>query len=100
MYNMTKEEDILLYSNPKQVFKDAKKLFGNDVEIKISTRKDKKYMIKNPENDKWVHFGQMFAQDYTYHKDKERQKRFKIRNHKWANMNEFSPAYLSYHLLW
>lgn len=100
MYNMTKEEDILLYSNPKQVLKDAKKLFGNDVEIKISTRKDKKYMIKNPENDKWVHFGQMFYEDYTKHKDKKRMERFRIRNHKWANANEFSPAYLSYHLLW
>lgn len=97
---MTKEEDIKLYSNPDKVYKDAKKLYGKDIEFDISIRKDKKYMIKIPNTNKWVHFGQMNYEDYTKHKDIERRNKFRIRNHKWANADIYSPAYMAYHLLW
>ena len=97
---MSKEEEILKYSNPKTVFLKAKRLLGKDVEIKLSTRKDKKYMILNPENDKWVHFGQMSYQDYTKHKDKLRREMFINRNHKWAYNDVYTPSYLSFYLLW
>lgn len=95
-----KEEDIKLYSNPNQVYKDAKKLYGKNVEFDLSTRKDKKYMIKNPNTNKWVHFGQMYYEDFSKHKDIKRMERFRIRNHKWADVDRYSPAYMSYHLLW
>ena len=97
---MNKEEDIYNYSNPKEVYKKAKKILGKDVEFKISNRKDKKYAILNPETNKWVHFGQMGYQDFTKHKDIERKEDFKKRNHKWSIRYEYSPAYLSYYLLW
>ena len=34
-------------SNPKMVYDRARKLYGDNVIIKESTRKDKKYMIYN-----------------------------------------------------
>jgi hypothetical protein len=64
-----------------------------------SSRKDKKYMIKKPDG-KMVHFGANGYADYTAHKDKERRKRFRTRNHKWASSPKWSPAWLSYYLLW
>jgi hypothetical protein len=98
---MIKEEDIYLYSDPKEVLRKAKKMLGNDIELKISTRKNKKYMIKGDfSDDEWIHFGQMGYEDYTKHKDEERRKHFKSRNHRWVNMSSISPAFLSYILLW
>lgn len=94
------KKDIELYSNPKQVLKMAKKIYGKDVEIDYSTREDKKFMIKNPNTDKWVHFGLMGYEDYTKHKDKKRRENFLVRNHKWANMSQYSPAFMSYNILW
>jgi hypothetical protein len=32
--------------------------------------------------------------------DKERAKRFKLRNHRWANAPKYSASWLSYHILW
>lgn len=92
--------NIQEYSNPKIVLKKARKLFGNDVMLELSARKDKKYKILNPETNKWVHFGQMGYEDFTKHKDENRRELFRKRNHKWADKYEYSPAYLSYHLLW
>jgi hypothetical protein len=56
-------------------------------------------MVQNPDN-KWVHFGQIPFNDYTKHGDDDRRKRFRVRNSKWANAKKYSPAWLSYHLLW
>ena len=95
---MTKEEDIKLYSNPDKVYKDAKKLYGKDIEFDISTRKDKKYMIFY--NGRWVHFGQMGYEDWTRHRNEQRRQAFRIRNKKWANSPKWSASFLSYHLLW
>ena len=50
-----------------------------------STRKNKKYMVKNPDG-KMVHFGALGYADDTGHKDKERRKRFRTRNHKWVHL--------------
>lgn len=98
---MTKEEDIYLYSNPEEVLRKAKKMLGNEVELKVSTRKNKKYMIRGDFSDnEWIHFGQMGYEDYTKHKDEIRRKQFKSRNHRWVNMSSLSPAFLSYSILW
>jgi len=88
------------YSTPEIVYKKAKKIYGPNTQIKESTRKDKKYMILKPETNKWVHFGQMGYEDFTKHKDPERRQKFLIRNNRWRHRDEYSPAYLSYYLLW
>jgi hypothetical protein len=84
------------YTNPEMVFKKAKEM-GIDY-IELSTRKDKKYMAFD--GKKWIHFGQMGYEDYTKHKDKHRRDLFRKRNHKWADAPEMSPAFLAYYLLW
>ena len=42
----------------------------NEYELKLSTRKNKKYMLIY--NDGAVHFGSAGMSDYTIHKDKNR----------------------------
>ena len=87
-------------SNPDVVLKRAKRLYGNDVQIYFSTRKDKKYMLIHPITGKKVHFGSMLYQDYTKHRDDQRRQRFQTRNKKWKDADLYSPAHASYHLLW
>ena len=43
-----KYEDLILISNPYTVYTKFKKIYPSDSEIKISTRKNKKYMIYDP----------------------------------------------------
>jgi hypothetical protein len=92
-----KSEQLKLYSNISRVQKQAKKLGLNPVEI--STRKDKKYMIRDDNGDE-KHFGLIPYQDYSFHQDKERRDSFRRRNHRWKDAPKYSPAYLSYYLLW
>jgi hypothetical protein len=94
-----KEEEIYKYSNPQTVYKNAKNIFGN-VNIKISTRKNKKYMLFNPKENKWIHFGQWGMEDFTKHLDKKRRDLFLIRNWKWQDNDIYTPSFLSYYLLW
>jgi hypothetical protein len=88
------------FSNPNIVYRRAKKVYGDDVDIKPSTKNGKKYMLYNPNTNKWVHFGAYGAEDYTVHNDEKRRRIFKARNHKWKDTDPYSPAFLSYHLLW
>ena len=87
-------------SNPDVVLKRAKNLYGNDVQIYFSTRKDKKYMLIHPNTGKKIHFGSSLYQDFTKHKDEERRQRFLTRNKKWKDADPYTPAFASYHLLW
>jgi hypothetical protein len=93
-------KDIDRYSNPIMVQKRAFKLLGKQAKIVLSPRKSKKYRIYNPLTNKYVDFGFFGMEDYTKHKDKERQRKFKLRNHRWANAPEYSAGFLSYYLLW
>ena len=52
------------------------KIFGKNVIITVSSRRDKKYMIYDPNKDKYIHFGQMGYQDFTRHKDKDRRRNY------------------------
>jgi hypothetical protein len=88
------------YSTPYKVFAKARQMFGPDVQIKLSTRQSKKYMILNPQTEKWIHFGEMGYEDYTKHENLMRRERFRLRNRKWKDREKYSPAYLAYHLLW
>jgi hypothetical protein len=56
-------------------------------------------MVLSPE-DKWIHFGQMGYEDFTRHGDPVRRARFKTRNRRWATADKWTPAFLSYYLLW
>jgi hypothetical protein len=97
---MTKRDELMKYSNPDKVLKLAKQIYGHNVNLAISTQKNKKYMIYDPNRERWIHFGFFGMEDYTKHNDNERRESFKKRNHKWANMGKYSPAYMAYHLLW
>lgn len=99
---MNKETEILKWSNPVQVRKMADKYFREVVPIYLSNRKDKKYMLQNPDG-KWIHFGAFGMEDFTKHKDEERRKRYLARATKikgnWKD-NPYSPNNISIHLLW
>lgn len=103
---MSKEDikriQVYKYSNPNVVFDKAVELFGEDGwDLDISTRKDKKYMIKGYfTDDKWVHFGQMGYNDFTKTNDEDKRAKFLTRNKSWEHRNINTPAFLSYHLLW
>ena len=85
-----------------QVLKNAKSYLGNDVIILPSTRKNKKFMIMNP-NNKYVHFGDKRYEDFTQHKNKDRQQNYLKRSSNikgnWKN-NKYSPNNLSMNILW
>ena len=95
---MTKESDLKKYSDPDLVRHKAFEMGLN--EVHASSRKDKKYMVFD--GHKMVHFGQMNPpyEDYTKHGDEKRRENFRNRNHRWANARRYSPAWLSYWLLW
>ena len=94
-----KYEDLILISDPYIVYTKFKKIYPSDSEIKISTRKNKKYMIYDPNIKKWFHFGSTM-EDHTFHKDLQRRLKFKTRNRRWADADIYSSAYASYTLLW
>jgi hypothetical protein len=86
----------------KSVEKALHKYYGKTTDLYESTRKDKKFMVINPQG-KRIHFG---AKDYLdYHLDQteereERRKRFRNRNRKWADADKWTPAHLAFYVLW
>ena len=94
-----KYEDLILISDPYNVYTKFKKIYPPDSDIKISTRKKKKYMIWDPDKEKWFHFGSSDYSDYTKHKDVRIQINFLRRNKRWSDANIYSSAYASYTLL-
>jgi hypothetical protein len=62
-------------SKLEKVKKLAKK-YGAE-EVKLSTRKNKKFMVKY--KNKWVHFGQKGYEDFLDHKDPKRRKNYRTR---------------------
>jgi len=72
--------------------------------IKPSDKKGKKKMAVFKENNKIVkvvYFGAEGYDDYTIHKDLERQKRYKLRHQKNENWEDmYSPGSLSWYILW
>lgn len=93
---------ISRYSNQTEVYRRAKKYLGKTAKIDISTKKDKKYMIKTPDG-KIVHFGQMGYEDFTKHKNKTRRKNYLTRSRRikgdWKQ-DKYSANNLAIHLLW
>ncbi len=91
------------YSNMEEAQRKAVKYLGKGVELKISDRKDKKYMVLDPSTQKMVYFGQMGYEDFTKHKNLERRKKYLSRATKikgdWKK-NKYSPNNLAIHILW
>ena len=92
---MDKLTELKKWSDPAEVAKIGKRY---NLDVFPSTRKDKKYMVKF--GSKVIHFGQMNYEDYTKHKDEKRRDAFRSRNAKWIGADKFTPAWLSYYLLW
>jgi hypothetical protein len=92
--------DLKKYSNFQKVNSLSIKKYNRPVFI--STRKQKKYMIRD-DNNKMIHFGQLGYEDFTKHNDEDRRERYLKRT---ANIrgdwkeNKFSPNNLSRNLLW
>ncbi len=85
------------YSDIYEVRGKAREI-GISNEIHPSSRKDKKYMVFD--GNKMVHFGQIGFEDATKHHDERRIRNFKSRNRRWETASRYSPAWLSYKLLW
>ena len=64
-------EDLINISDPYKVYIKFKGTYPCDSEIRISTRKNKKYMIYDTDKSKWFHFGSTMT-DWTRHGDKQR----------------------------
>ena len=58
--------DLNDYSNYKEVLSLAKHYYGNEIILLPSSRKNKKYMILNPNTNKFVNFGAMGYMDYGW----------------------------------
>jgi hypothetical protein len=98
--DVPKNHEIYNYSNPEKLRKIAdSKGFKKDT-IYLSDKPNKKYMLFHPKTNKKIHFGQMGYQDLLYHNDELRRMRFKNRNKKWNDFDKYTPAYISYNLLW
>ena len=89
-------KDLRIFSDPEYVMNKARAMGLNPVHE--SSRKDKKFMVFD--GHKMIHFGQMGYEDYTKHNDELRRARFKNRNKRWQYSSKYSPAWLSWYLLW
>lgn len=70
--------------------------------LKRSTRKDKKWMVVS-ETGKTTHFGAKGYQDYTQHKDIERQRNYVSRHRKsenWGITGRDTAGFWARWLLW
>lgn len=98
-----KSDDLYIYSNPIKAQKKAFEYLGDDAYIYKSLKPEKKYMIFDPINNKWVHFGQMGFEDYNKHNDFDRMLRYRNRAENikgnWRD-NPYSPNNLSINILW
>ena len=91
-----KLKELRNYSDPEYVMNKARMMGLNPVHE--SSPKHKKYRVFDGRT--MIHFGQMGYEDATKHNDLDRINRFRKRNWKWQNTPKYSPAYLSYYLLW
>jgi hypothetical protein len=99
-----KLNQLLEVSNPREVIIKAIEYFKDpNIKVHLSTKKNKKYSIINPNNGKMVHFGDINYEDYTKHKDEERRNNYISRASKirgsWI-FDRYSSNNLALNLLW
>ena len=93
------------------VKKQANKLGISYADIRVSSRPDKKFMLLH--DGKWTHFGNRGSKDFFIHKYDRNPKANEIRDNYRKRHSKillkdgtraidkpYSPAYLSYYLLW
>jgi hypothetical protein len=89
-------------SNPKIAQKKLNTYIGNKTPLFLSNRKDKKYMILDPDG-KRVHFGNINYEDFLKHQSLQRRSSYISRatniRGDWKN-NKYSPNNLAIHVLW
>jgi len=105
---MAKYDELLKYSDPQRVSKNALEYFGKAVPIYVSSKPQKKYMVRSP-SGKYVHFGDIRYKDFTRlikdnnPKAKEHQQRYLKRamaiRGNWYD-NYYSPNMLAINLTW
>ena len=74
-------------------------------DLKVSTRKDKKWMVKY--QGKYIHFGAKGYEDFTIHKDEDRRAKYRkrhatirLKDGRLAYQVKTQPAFWSFTLLW
>lgn len=101
--DIPKTDAIWEWSNPNKVAEKAKEYLGKNAVIFRANKPKKKYMVFDPNNEKWIYFGEMSYQDHTKHNDPIRRENYLRRtaNMKgdWKN-NRYSANNLSRNLLW
>ena len=101
--NIPKTDAIWEWSDPKKVAKKTKDYLGKNVVVFRADKPKKKYMIFDPDNKKWVYFGEMSYQDHTKHSDPIRRQNYLNRTANmrgdWKN-NKYSANNLSRNILW
>ena len=91
------------YSNPRKAQQMAYKYLGKTAKLYPARNPAKKYSIYDPNNEKWINFGQIGYEDYTKHNDKTRRKNYLTRTKymrgDWKG-NKYSANNLSRNILW
>ena len=81
----------------------AYKYLGQTAKLYPASISQKKYKIYDPNNEKWINFGQIGYEDFTKHKDKTRRKNYLTRTKymrgNWRK-NPYSANNLSREILW
>lgn len=102
MVYKTKFERIFEVSDPDIVIKNLRKYLGKKIDLHMSNKPTKKYMIQRPDGE-WVHFGQMGYEDFTHHKNDIRRINYLRRathiKGDWKQ-DKYSPNNLSIWGLW
>lgn len=101
--DVSKNSKIWKVSNPYLSQTNTYKYLGNNVILFLSDKKNKKYMVYNPNNNKMIHFGDVNYQDFTKHKNLSRRKNYLVRasaiKGDWKN-DKYSSNNLAINILW
>lgn len=91
------------YSDPNVAQNMAYMYLGKTAKLYPARNSEKKYSIFDPENKKWINFGQLGYEDYSKHKSKKRRRNYLARTKSirgnWIK-NKYSPNNLSREILW
>ena len=105
-FDIPYDDSLYSYSNPIQAQINAFDYLGDDTILFKSTRKDKKYMVLNPNTNKFVHFGCMKPpmEDFLKHQNNNRQEKYLARatginKGNWLD-DLYNPNHLSIMILW
>ena len=94
---------ITQWSNPTIAKENAVKYLGEDVVFKVSNQKNKKFMVLNPETNKFIHFGALNYEDFTKHQDPNRRDNYLKRTANikgdWKD-DKYSANNLARNILW